>query len=209
MSIIGYFHSRALRQPLKHHVKSAVYPDFLGWPPIQLKTKWERRDYQGKERKKAAPEGRNRPTWAAKGVLNAIRVFLVSNIYGKPFPAPTLLENEKAQTTSGLFGRIFFWCTILVAAMWLEHMTLRVWTECSSQLSYAAILFCRPHPERDTGEDGCGGGTWTPDLRVMSPTSYRLLYPATLRKDYNSTGRALSQGATQIFLPCWLNVRKQ
>ena len=86
--------------------------------------------------------------------------------------------------------------------MWLEHMTLRVWTECSSQLSYAAILFCRPHPEWDTGENGCGGGTWTPDLRVMSPTSYRLLYPATLRKDYNSTGRALSQGATQNFLPC-------
>ena len=29
MSIIGYFHIRALRQPLKHHVKSAVYPDFI------------------------------------------------------------------------------------------------------------------------------------------------------------------------------------
>ena len=26
---------------------------------------------------------------------------------------------------------------------------------------------------------GCGGRTWTYDLRVMSPTSYRLLYPAT------------------------------
>ena len=25
---------------------------------------------------------------------------------------------------------------------------------------------------------GCGGRTWTNDLRVMSPTSYQLLYPA-------------------------------
>ena len=28
-------------------------------------------------------------------------------------------------------------------------------------------------------ENGCGRGTWTPDLRVMSPTSYQLLYPAS------------------------------
>ena len=31
------------------------------------------------------------------------------------------------------------WLDSLVAAMWFEHMTLRVWTECSGQLSYAAI----------------------------------------------------------------------
>ena len=29
----------------------------------------------------------------------------------------------------------------LVAKMWFEHMTLRVWTECSSQLSYFAISY--------------------------------------------------------------------
>ncbi len=28
----------------------------------------------------------------------------------------------------------------LVAKMWFEHMTLRVWTECSSQLSYFAVI---------------------------------------------------------------------
>ena len=83
--------------------------------------------------------------------------------------------------------------------MWFEHMTLRVWTECSSQLSYAAILFCRPHPEWDTGENGCGGGTWTPDLRVMSPTSYQLLYPAIWRfpggaGDRTRTGTAFLPG---------------
>ena len=167
--------------------------------PIQLKTKWKRRDYQGKKCKKPLRKAIIDQLERQKVFLMRFRVFLVSNIYGKPFVPQTRSGNEKPRQRLGFSGAYFFWCTILVAAMWLEHMTLRVWTECSSQLSYAAILFCRPHPEWDTGENGCGGGTWTPDLRVMSPTSYRLLYPATLRKDYNSTGRALSQVASLNF----------
>ncbi len=31
----------------------------------------------------------------------------------------------------------------------------------------------------ETFSFGCGGRTWTYDLRVMSPTSYQLLHPAT------------------------------
>ena len=58
-----------------------------------------------------------------------------------------------------------FW---LVAAQGFEPRTLRVWTECSSQLSYAALLKLF----------GCGNRTWTCGLRVMSPTSYQLLHPA-------------------------------
>ena len=55
----------------------------------------------------------------------------------------------------------------LVAEIGLEPTTPRVWTECSSQLSYSAMF-------------GCGGRTWTYDLRVMSPTSCQLLHPAIL-----------------------------
>ncbi len=49
----------------------------------------------------------------------------------------------------------------MVAAKRFELLTLRVWTVCSSQLSYAAIYFY-----------GSGRRIWTSDLRVMSPTSY-------------------------------------
>ncbi len=47
----------------------------------------------------------------------------------------------------------------MVAAKRFELLTLRVWTVCSSQLSY-------PH------KFGSGRRIWTSDLRVMSPTSY-------------------------------------
>ncbi len=39
-------------------------------------------------------------------------------------------------------GVLTTWPTGLVAAIWFEQMTYRVWTECSSQLSYTAI--CPP-----------------------------------------------------------------
>ena len=81
----------------------------------------------------------------------------------------------------------------LVAAHGFEPRTLRVWTACSSQLSYAAKLELMTRIELVTlslprirsadwatsaYEIGCGGRTWTSDLRVMSPTSYQLLHPA-------------------------------
>ena len=81
----------------------------------------------------------------------------------------------------------------LVAAHGFEPRTLRVWTACSSQLSYAAIwswwpgLNWWPYPYQGYALPtelhqqylvGCGGRTWTTDLRVMSPTSYQLLHPA-------------------------------
>ena len=84
-----------------------------------------------------------------------------------------------------------------MAAHGFEPRTLRVWTECSSQLSYAAIMKITywswwpglnwwPYPyqgyalptELHQQNHGCGGWTWTNDLRVMSPTSYQLLHPA-------------------------------
>ena len=83
----------------------------------------------------------------------------------------------------------------LVAAHGFEPRTLRVWTACSSQLSYAAIwswwpgLNWWPYPYQGYALPtelhqqylvGCGGRTWTTDLRVMSPTSYQLLHPAML-----------------------------
>ena len=36
---------------------------------------------------------------------------------------------------------------------------------------------------------GCGGRIWTDDLRVMSPTSYQLLYPATSVLYYAVSGK--------------------
>ena len=57
---------------------------------------------------------------------------------------------------------IFF----MVAANGVEPLTLRVWTVCSSQLSYAAM-------KKRICIFGCGSRIWTYDLRVMSPTSYQ------------------------------------
>ena len=72
-----------------------------------LKLYSETANSERKQRKKAAPGSRNRPTGAAEGLLNAVGNF-VSNIYGELFAAPTRLDNEKAQTLSGLLGYIFF-----------------------------------------------------------------------------------------------------
>ena len=91
----------------------------------------------------------------------------------------------------------------MVAAIGFEPMTCRVWTGRYNQLSYAAISFglllrgarCAPRQQILQGRTciwrwrldadvafrfrcGCGGRIWTNDLRVMSPTSYQLLYPA-------------------------------
>ena len=91
----------------------------------------------------------------------------------------------------------------MVAAIGFEPMTCRVWTGRYNQLSYAAIQFvlccgeCLAHSaQREVASPnrfqidvitsiarfdlacGCGGRIWTNDLRVMSPTSYQLLYPA-------------------------------
>ena len=84
-----------------------------------------------------------------------------------------------------------------MAAKRFELLTLRVWTACSSQLSYAAVymelitrfeLVTSSLPRmRSTNwaisayQLGCGKRTWTSDLRVMSPTSYLLLHPAILK----------------------------
>ena len=46
-----------------------------------------------------------------------------------------ILQNKRKQSNE------CFLC--LVAAIWFEQMTLRVWTECSSQLSYAAVFVRR------------------------------------------------------------------
>ena len=91
----------------------------------------------------------------------------------------------------------------MVAAHGLEPRTHRVWTDCSSQLSYAAMYgasdrdwtgdliltkdtLCRLSYTSTMNDHftvnfcGCGDRTWTCDLRVMSPTSYQLLHPAML-----------------------------
>ena len=101
------------------------------------------------------------------------------------------IDIKKASPTWGL----------MVAAHGFEPRTHRVWTDCSSQLSYAAMYGAS---DRDWTGDliltkdtlcrlsytstmnvhftanicGCGDRTWTCDLRVMSPTSYQLLHPA-------------------------------
>ena len=85
---------------------------------------------------------------------------------------------------------------LMVAAHGLEPRTHRVWTDCSSQLSYAAMYgasdrdwtgdliltkdtLCRLSYTSTMNDHftvnfcGCGDRTWTCDLRVMSPTSYR------------------------------------
>ena len=54
---------------------------------------------------------------------------------------------------------------------------------------------------------GCGRRTRTSDLRVMSPTSYQLLYPAIFKvPDYYSFGaikmQALSSGIRLMFTRC-------
>ena len=90
---------------------------------------------------------------------------------------------------------------LMVAAHGFEPRTHRVWTDCSSQLSYAAkymelvtgiepVTLSLPRirsadwatPAQWTFTSlwnyGCGDRTWTCDLRVMSPTSYQLLHPA-------------------------------
>ena len=46
---------------------------------------------------------------------------------------------------------------------------------------------------------GCGGRTWTNDLRVMSPTSYQLLHPASNIKFATS----VSQMSFYIIPPCF------
>ena len=89
----------------------------------------------------------------------------------------------------------------MVAAHGFEPRTHRVWTDCSSQLSYAAMYgasdrdwtgdliltkdtLCRLSYTSTMNDHftvnicGCGDRTWTCDLRVMSPTSYQLLHPA-------------------------------
>ena len=90
---------------------------------------------------------------------------------------------------------------LMVAAHGFEPRTHRVWTDCSSQLSYAAMYgasdrdwtgdliltkdtLCRLSYTSTMNDHftvnfcGCGDRTWTCDLRVMSPTSYQLLHPA-------------------------------
>ena len=89
----------------------------------------------------------------------------------------------------------------MVAKNGLEPLTLRVWTECSSQLSYFAIIihynaYC---------SFGCGSRIWTYDLRVMSPTSYqtalsRDIYLA-LRVGLEPTTYRLTAGCSTIELP--------
>ena len=93
----------------------------------------------------------------------------------------------------------------MVAAKRFELLTLRVWTECSSQLSYAAI-YNGADNQSWTGDliltkdalyllsyismitIGCGKRTRTSDLRVMSPTSYLLLHPAIIKAVYKKYG---------------------
>ena len=84
-----------------------------------------------------------------------------------------------------------------MAAQGFEPRTLRVWTACSSQLSYAAIYGAS---DRDWTGDliltkdtlyrlsytsiwyfGCGGRIWTYDLRVMSPTSCQTAPPRDVK----------------------------
>ena len=55
------------------------------------------------------------------------------------------------------------WRFFLVAADGFEPSTLRVWTACSSQLSYAAIY-------------GADNQDWTGDLILTKDTLYRLSY---------------------------------
>ena len=58
--------------------------------------------------------------------------------------------------------------TILVAAQGFEPRTQRVWTVCSSQLSYAAI------------KNGADDQDWTGDLILTKDTLYRLSYISEL-----------------------------
>ncbi len=48
-------------------------------------------------------------------------------------------------------------------------------------LSYFLLVIKKPwYINIPKFKSGCGGRIWTSDLRVMSPTSYQLLYPATI-----------------------------
>ena len=73
----------------------------------------------------------------------------------------------------------------MVAANGFEPLTLRVWTACSSQLSYAAVTYF--YKWITNLFYGSGDRTRTYDLRVMSPTSYQLLHPAIIYLFRNMT----------------------
>ena len=60
-------------------------------------------------------------------------------------------------------------------------------------------------PRQNRGFYGCGGRTRTYDLRVMSPTSFQLLYSAifgmhSLVLVYSSTGISICQALFSLFL---------
>ena len=74
----------------------------------------------------------------------------------------------------------------------LEPLTSRLSVVCSSQLSYRPKI-------------GCGGRTWTCDLRVMSPTSCQLLHPALWNWNGQWQDRTADPSRVKRVLSPWAN----
>lgn len=84
--------------------------------------------------------------------LRNLLYLIISSIFSfkylrQAIRAANALWKRKAQTTSGLFGCISLGCTILVATMWLEHMTLQVWMHVGMELRHLP----KPKPLETSG----------------------------------------------------------
>jgi hypothetical protein len=94
----------------------------------------------------------------------------------------TLLLNTQVST------RFQSWianCQVLVEVRGFEPLTPWLQTMCSANWATPPINNINLKCKIEISEIGCGGGIWTRDLWVMSPTSYRTAPPRAKVKPYS------------------------